>query len=81
MRHADRVSIKEGDAAVRNALKIVVALLALLAETVGVLGLVGLHLAGAVQDITVLSNPSWLLIVASFITAWVLEVGIAWQVM
>lgn len=52
----------------------------MLAEAVRVLGLVSLHLGCALSIVTVLSNPSWFVIVALVLVAGVLEVGIAGKI-
>ncbi len=56
------------------------ALLTLLAEPVGVLGLVSLHLGCAPSIVAVLSNPGRFVIVALVLVTRVLEVGIAGKI-
>ena len=78
-RHADRVLVQPRHALARDAFEIMVAAFVSMAETVGVRGLVASQLLCSLQDVTVLSNPCWLIFF--IVGAGVLEAGVALDVM
>ena len=81
VRHASWGLAQERDAAVGDAFEIVVALFSLFAEAVRILDLVGFQIGCALSIVAMLSNPTLFIVVRLFIVAWVLEIGVTWEIM